>query len=447
MENTNKKSKNKIIILSVFVAVLAVLTIVFCVLYAVTKSSYETSSINLENIYQRSFYDLVDNINNTETKLAKLVSSKNKKYTKKLLSEIYESANNAQNNLSYLPISMNGIPDTIKFVNQVGGYTLTLSKREDSQLNDEDRKTLNRLYVSIADIKFKLNEISRDIVDGYNISSKSKNAKEDYTEFTQLMRTTKTSTTDYPVMIYDGPFSDTVVNKEVKGLNFPELTEGEVREKALKLFKDSRISFAGEASGKFDTYDYNIKLPNKIEYYAQFTKKGGNLLTLSSYSDKDTVKYSLDQAIKVAENFAKGQGISNMKCVWSDVLDNDVYLNLAPVVNNVIYYPDLIKVKVDLASGEILGWEASTYYTNHVDRELPAVTFSSASAKKEIGEGYTIESVRLALSPLEYNREVLTHEIKCKNGESVYYFYINVQTGETENILKVIETSNGNLLM
>ena len=140
MENTTNKSKNKIIILSVFVAVLAVLTIVFCVLYAVTKTGYETTSINLENIYQRSFYDLVDNVNNTEIKLAKLISSKDKKYTKKLLTEIHESTNSAQNNLSYLPVSMNGIPDTIKFVNQVGGYTLTLSQREDSQLNDEDRK-------------------------------------------------------------------------------------------------------------------------------------------------------------------------------------------------------------------------------------------------------------------------------------------------------------------
>jgi hypothetical protein len=106
---------------------------------------------------------------------------------------------------------MNGISDTIKFINQVDGYTTTLAKKGEDSLSTEDKTTLNRLYVSIADIKYKFNDISQKILKGYSISANSKNTKEDYTKFTNLIQETKSVDTDFPTMIYDGPFSDTVV--------------------------------------------------------------------------------------------------------------------------------------------------------------------------------------------------------------------------------------------
>ena len=68
-------------------------------------------------------------------------------------------------------------------------------------------------------------------------------------------------------------------------------------------------------------------------------------------------------------------------------------------------------------------------------------------AKSKISSDFKIISSAVALSPLDYNREVLTYEFKCtKNGET-YYFYYNAESGQEENILKVVHTENGNLLM
>jgi germination protein YpeB len=214
-------------------------------------------------------------------------------------------------------------------------------------------------------------------------------------------------------------------NKEIKGLNFSEIAQSEVKELAAKIFDNSKVSFVNETNGKFSTYDYNIKLDNGLSLYAQLTKKGGRLLTLSSYTDNSAKNYTIEQAITIAEEFAKKQGINDVECVWSDIVENNAYVNLAPVVDKIIYYPDLIKVKIDLSSGEVLGWEATTYYTNHTERDLPAVVYSSANAQKSIDGSFTIEAVELALSPIEdYNEEVLTYEIKCTKGGSIYYFYI-----------------------
>lgn len=451
-------SKASFITLIVFIVVLTILMTVFCILYAINKYSYENSAVSLENIYQRSFFDLVDNVNNAEVKLAKLVNSNGGEYSKKLLNEIHENANDAQNNLSYLPISMNGIPETTKFINQLSGFTSVLSLEKENLMSDENLKTLKELNNTISEIKYKLNEVSMDIMKGYNIS-KNSNIKEniDYTNFTSKIQQIKTFDEEYPTMIYDGPFSDSVVNKKIKGLNFTEISKDQALKIASKIFptqttskeenkSEFSLKYIGETKGKFATYDFNIKKGNS-DYYAQITKFGGKLLTLSSYSNRSNKIISNSKAIQIALDFAKQQGLENMECVWSDLVGNDTYLNLAPVINNIIYYPDLIKVKVDLGTGEILGWEATSYYTNHVDRELKKPTITKNQARNNISSDFKVLSSRLALSPLEYNREVLTYEFKCSKNGAIYYFYYNAYDGTLENILKVIQTENGSLLM
>ena len=452
-------SKAGVITLIVFVVVLGIMMTVFCVLYAINKNAYNTTSVNLENIYQRSFYDLVDNINNTETKLGKLTNSTDDTYSKKLLSEIEETATNAQNNISFLPISMNGIPETSKFLNKLGGFTKTLSM-SDGEISESDKETLKLLHNTVSEIKYHLSEISADISKGYSIIDNSKQTKADYTSFTTKFQ--KTTDVEFPTMIYDGPFSDSVTNTPVKGLNYEEIDKETAQEIAKNIFqvqnettseevgKKSNVQeiiYVGETDGKFNTFNFKIRLENGIEYYAQITKKGGKLLTLSSYADTKNINITKDEAINIAEAFAQKLEIKNMKCVWSAQARGDIYLNLAPVENGIILYPDLIKVKVDMATGNVLGWEATPYYTNHTSRSLPTATYSKAMAKSKISSDFKIISSAVALSPLDYNREVLTYEFKCtKNGET-YYFYYNAESGQEENILKVVHTENGNLLM
>lgn len=452
MENVKEEkttlSKKSVITLIVFTIVLGILAITFCILYAVDMTKLERTSINLENVYQRTFYDLVDNVNNTEIKMSKLLASTDNDYSNELLLEINDNLTSAQNQISYLPISMNGIDETTKFINQLGGYTSTLAKNTKSgkTLSTEERVKLRELYNSIYGLKIKLNQISAKINQGYNISDNASASKEDYNKFTQNLRQIKANDQDYPSMIYDGPFSDSTCNKEIKGLNFDEISRQEAEVIAKEIFKNADVKFATETNGKFQTYDFNV-IQNNLNLYVQITKKGGKLLTISSKNNRNAEKITHNEAIKIAEDFVSNLGIANMQCVWTDKIQSDVYLNLAPVINDVIIYPDLIKVKVDLDSGSIVGYEACAYYTNHVERNLQPARISKTAAKNKIDSKYKIETIRLALSPIEYKGEILTYEFKCKYQGSTYYIFINASTGAEENILKVIETQNGNLLM
>lgn len=451
MENKESKSnlsKKTVVTLIVFTIVFGILALTFCVLYAIDMTKLQQTSTNLENIYQRTFYDLVESVNNTETKMSKLLASSDSNYSNQLLLEINDNLTNAENQLSYLPISMNGISDTTKFINQLGGYTSTLAKntKGGKQITNEEKTKLRELYNSIYGIKIKLNQISNKINKGFNISANANPGKEDYNKFTKNLMQIKNNDQDYPTMIYDGPFSDSTCNKEIKGLNFAEVSKEEAQKIVEKIFENSKVEFSNETNSKFKTYDFYV-MKNNLKLYVQITKAGGKLLTISALNDKKAENISHEKAIQTAEQFAENLGIKNMKCVWTDVIKSDAYINLAPIINDVIIYPDLIKVKVDLATGEITGYEACAYYTNHTDRQLARATISKSEAQNKIDDKYNIQTVKLALSPIEYEGEILTYEFKCCYQGSTYYIYINANTGEEENILKVIETQNGNLLM
>lgn len=452
MENVENKnvliSKKSYITLIVFAVVLGVMAVVFSVLYAINMKNLNTTSVNLEKVYQRTFYDLVDSVNNTENKLSKLLATNDIDYANNLLQEINDNVTNAEIQLSYLPISMNGIPETTKFINQIGGYTNSLVKKtKTSQLSKEEKNKLNELYNSIYGIKINLQKVSNEINNGYVISKNIDVGKEDYNKFTKEFQQIKALDQDYPTMIYDGPFSDAVLNKEIKGLNFEEVSKEEAQKVLENIYpNNNKIDFVSESNGKFQTYDFNVEL-NNIKLYAQITKKGGKLLTVSAIRNGYEENKTMEEAIANSKQFLEKMGIENMQCVWNDKLQADAYLNFAPVINNIVVYPDLIKIKVDLSSGEIIGYEACTYYTNHTQRNISSATISKETAKSKIDDQYKIENIQLVLSPIEYEGEILTYEFKCSYKGSTYYIYINAKTGEYENILKVIETKDGNKLM
>ena len=210
---------------------------------------------------------------------------------------------------------------------------------------------------------------------------------------------------------------------------------------------DDNIKYLAETNGKFKTFDFSVRLNDNISLYIQITKNGGKILTVSGYGDSDTKNISLTEAIAKVKELAKKQTGATFDCVWSDIVGGDAYLNLAPVQNGVVLYPDLIKAKVDLSSGEMVGYSASSFYTNHTKRQISSAEFGKESADKKIPQGYNVEMSRLCLAPLDYGQEILCYEYKCIKNDETYYIYINAQTGITENILKVVETNDGNKLM
>ena len=446
-----KSLKNKNTRLMILALVLGVALVAFVVLYSLSMSKQTELKIDLENIYQKNFNELVDNVNNSEIKLSKVLASDYNSYAKKMLNEISKNTSMASNNLSSLPVSINGIDETIKFINQVSGYTQSLANKMEKgeSLSNEDIKTLTELKYAFDDLKNNINKLSKDIYRG-NIYSESNKLDGDYNNFTIKLQNVKAGDVDYPTMIYDGPFSDSTLNKEIKKKKKTVVSKEIVLEKLQNIFKNvasSNFEFLGETNGKFKTYDYELLTSDNNSIYVQVTQNGAELLTMSCADGNNQENYTIDEAKEIAKNFTKLAGVDMMECVWSDIVSGDAYINLAPVKDNIILYPDLIKVKVDLNTGNVVGYEASSYFTNHTTRQLEKAQISKEVAESKVPKMYQRKETRLVLAPLDYNREMLCYETTCTKDGDTYYIYVNAISGLVENILKTVETDNGNLLL
>ena len=450
METVEVKRTNRA--LTIVTIILSIAVITLGILYGISVSSNIKYQTSLENVYQKNFYELVDEVNNAETKLNKILASNSNEYRAKLLKEVSKNANEAQTRLNMLPYSINGLADTITFVNKLSGYTETLAKNLDDgkNLGSENIATLEKVYNSVVDIKKYLNTMSKQMWEGFSITDSSLKMDGDYNYLTKQLTAMNGSDIEYPTMIYDGPFSDSQINKEVKGLNFSDVSMEVAKNNLGKILTDipvDELSFSGESNGHFQTYDFSYQNADGKYIFAQMTKKGGKLLTLSSPNIYNSKKIELQNAEKIAINFSNKCGIDDVVVVWSDIIGDDAYINLAPKISGVIIYPDLIKVKVDLDKGDVLGYEASSYYMNHTDRKILPARLSESAARQMVNSSLKVKDSKLALIPLEYDREVLCYEFTCTMEGSTYYVYINAINGIEENILKVVNTDNGSLLM
>ena len=482
------------------VAILSSIIVVMGVVLFSTNSTLTETSMNLENLYQRSFYDLVNNVNNMEVEVSKLMVTNDSTSQQKSLAKLKQQSSDAENSLSLLPINENVLEKTTRFMNQFNGYCTSLITYKDGKIENEDYETLGKIYSSIEIIKKELNAIMDKVMKGYKISdhiSEDANKSDFSLNFVGLSN----DTVEYPSMIYDGPFSDSTIQRKIKGWPETEITENDSENLITKIFENkiTNLNYLGETQGNFVTYDFGVNTEDGKNYFVQVTKNGGFLLTISSnilsngnseeYTtevikddsvvDKNTEKTDTNDdnalnkaenggldgsegvkvesvnninketktAVLMAESFAEKLGLENMKCVWSASSEQISYINLAPVIDDIIMYPDLIKVKVDLNNNSIIGWEATSYAYNHTQRDELIPELTEAEAKKLVSKNLQIDSQKLCVIPLEFVGETLAYEFAGTYNDFNYYLYIDAYTGNQVKVLKVVQTDEGELVL
>ena len=447
---TIKKKNRAITALSITTALLALSTTGLAIGLGISEKNSSNYQYKLENVYQSNFYSLLDSVNNLDNKLSKLNNSSSSSYQRKLLLEASSNASEAEISIASLPLSQNDIQDTVKMVNQISGYTTTLADKlaQGQSLTNDDMQTLENVSQSVSALKIQLNEFARKLDKGYQILGASMDIDADGNRFSTSFSSLKNNDVEYPTMIYDGPFSDSVVNSNIKGVTKEKVSKEKAQEHLESHFKSaSSIEYVGSTEGRFQTYNYRVTNSSEEKLYVQSLQQGGDILTISGAGELGEASIDDAEAKNIALEFAKLNGIENGQVVWSDTIENDIYFNIAPTQNSIILYPDLVKVKVNLVSGTVVGYDATAYFTNHTDRSLSKGSLTLEEGESKVPERFTASLTRFALVPLDYNREVVCVEVQAEDNENIFYFYYNVTNGNLENVLKVIETDNGNLLL
>lgn len=437
--------KKALISISIFCAVTIVA--LFCVLFSYLNTS-NLYATQLENVYKKNLYELVSSVNSVEVDISKIVATTSFDTQQKLLNSIYLSCNDIENNLEELPISHSKTQKVTNLYNILSGYTYSLI-RNNSELTDENLTSLEDLHTKCLIVMYDLNNYLNDINYNYSILEDVNYKNEEGSSFNGGFTETNVNDSSIPTLIYDGPFSDSVTNKEILGLGDVEITleqaESVVKDK-LKGYEIKSVKYEGDTSGKFATFNFTVKAKD-IDLYVQVSKLGGKIISINSSAENGEYNYDENLSKELAQNFALNLEYEDMYPVWSQVNGNVVYVNLAPLVDGVIYYPDLVKVKIDVTRAQVIGLDATNYCYNHTNRTGKTPNISTSTAKEKVGSKLEIKDTNLAVIPNEFVGETFAYEFICTWKDYEYYIYVDANTGEEVDILRVCNTTYGNLVI
>lgn len=407
------------------------------------------SDMMLEAGYQKSFYDTVEQVDNIDLNLSKVLATKDAQAMQIYLLDTAINSELAENDLQQLPLKDESKFYTTKLINQIGDFSKYLNKKlvNGDSLTEQDRAGLVQLYQANASLKAALQRIISKIGTNYSFNNLA-NAKDGdlvLDNFNELQNLS----VEYPELIYDGPFSDGVDRTQIKGLSGEQISKTEATGIFSKIFENYQVTMvedAGESQTKIECYNITAMLDGQ-PVYAQISKVGGKLIMFDYAGNCEEVNYSLNSAIEKAQEFLVAQGLKDLSPVW-DNLSNNVYtINFAYKQNKVIVYPDLVKVRVCADTGMVLGMEASSYYTNHTERLIASPSLSVSQAEENLSTMISVKSSALALVPIGNSTEKLCYEFMGEYDGSTYYVYIDAMTGRQVEMFKVIDSNEGSLLM
>ena len=414
----------------------------------------QTYQNTLNNEYNESFSEAVNLINNVENFLAKAMISKDSRIAAENLSQIWKEANLAMVYLSRIPFDSENQSQTIKFLNQVSDYSYALSRKNinNKDLTDEDFKNLEILTNYCMELQGTLNQLQEELYSGQvswdNLNKESNNLNfaqevDNVSPFTSI----ESNFSEYEGLIYDGAYSEHISSMEKKGLIGEDITEEKAKEKIKNFFDDEIESIKSNGyieNADIPLYDFTVKLKkHKEEYSIEISKKGGWLVALENDRNVKEEKISLDEANEIGKKYLEKIGFNNMKETYYTNLGNIVTVNYAYEQDGVIIYPDLIKVKIALDNGQILGCETSGYLNAHYHRKIVQNKITIEQAKEKINDKLKIDSERIAIIPTKWQTEKTCYEFKGTVSGKQFLVYINVETGEEEDILVILETEGG----
>jgi germination protein YpeB len=254
----------------------------------------------------------------------------------------------------------------------------------------------------------------------------------------------------YAGLIYDGAFSENQENGLKKAIVGNEINEEEAEEIAKKFIGEDKTekvtqnSEGSENNSSIDCYKFNVQTVNKLNYSISVSKIGGKVVLMNCNRTVENENITADDAVKIGRDFLTNRGYTNMRETYYMDNENILTVNYAYQQDQVIVYPDLIKVKIAMDNGEILGMEATKYLNSHEDnRDISSVKITEEQAKKLVNPKLELKSTNLAIIPTEWNTEILCWELKGRTEDNDFLVYINAKTGEEEDILMIINSDEG----
>ena len=400
----------------------------------------------VQNGYMQAYGELTDDLYELETALSKLMAVSSPAQYVLLLDEVWRLSGSAVSNMSHLPVSHVDTAELNQFIVRLGDYAHALTKKavNGGMITEEDTENIAKLRNSCASLaaeheqKLSAGEIPDGESDAYYVQAEETQYKEgeDIAKF--------------PTLIYDGPFSESSEKLQPLGLKGAEVDQ-QTAEGIAENIAGMDLTFSGANEGQIPAYEFSLSDESGSWAEVSVTKQGGMLLYyMSSPAGNAQGKPEEAEGRKyrdIALAKLRELGYGEMQSAYAQYYDGVAVINFAAVQDGVLLYSDLVKVWVDRESQRVCGIDARNYLFSHRQREFAQPQVSKEEAQSMLSSALQVQGHAMALIPVTPETEVLCHEFKCTLGEDSYILYINAANGREEQIFKIIDSEDGQLVI
>ncbi|MBU5590294.1 germination protein YpeB [Clostridium sp. MSJ-4] len=448
----------KRIIYTLVVTLIVVFSSTFAILMTLERTDYRNY---LQSQYSKSIYELVTAVDNIQDNLSKSAIAGDKDQRLLIFEEIFRYSTMASDRLHSLPIPQERINETSKFLIQVGDYCYSLVKgsMNGEEITDDQLDAIDSLsdqsYTLRENLTGLLQEINEGKVKWGEIRKKATGvlAKNDENLVSEKFQGIQKQIAQYPSLIYDGPFSDNILEIEPKVNQEEEISVENAKEALKKAIGGREIKEiqekSSESNTKIESYGFNVVLNGRDEkenIVCDVSKKGGKIIYLMDNRGIKQPTITVEDAVERGKSYLDSLGYKNMIPTYTLKYEDNITINYVYSIDNIAVYPDQIKLKMALDDGSVVGMEAEKYLVSHTDkRELPKISIAADQGRKNVGKRLNINNIRLAVIPTEMNKEALCYEYSGNYRDEEYKVYIDVVTGSPQRIIKIINTPNGQL--
>ena len=405
--------------------------------------------LQLENGYSSCLDEFNAAINNITLTLNKARFVTTPEQLSSIAAKLLSEAETSKAALSQLPAAEE-LTVLNRFLSQVGIFALSVSKKliSSQELSLEDSKNFDLLSQTANKISQAVNDthITYNNADYWasELDSKLDNQIDGETLAASL-GALEEELSDFPTLVYDGPYSDHILEKEPQMIisaqtvdeNTALETAAKVAECEIKALKNGGNMEGSIPAFRFVGEGVSVAVSKKGGFPVYMRQERTVLSTVISY----------EQAVIKAERYLERIGMNNLIPTYYFANEGVCVVNFAFVDGETVCYTDLVKVGVAMDDGQIMLYEASGYITNHRDRTFKTPAYSADDALKLVSDKLTVKSIAMTLIPTDFATEVRCYEFACTSGDGQEILvFINAETLQEENVLILLKSDGGTLV-
>lgn len=413
----------------------------------------------LVNRYQQRFFDALGHVENVEVLLSKALVSSSPRESIRYLSELWQQAFSAQANLNALPLEQGTLMRTSRFLTQAGdfGFMLTQRLADHEPISGHDYATLQRLHSEVTTLGEELqrvvqqaaggqmpwSELQRGTAARLNPFARRVSSNDEFVRIDRQLQ-------EFPTLVYDGPFSDHIDERMPRGLGSERVDAAAAREIArqfVPLSAAERETFfteqvsATDEGAPLSTWGVAVRQTGRTapDFLLDVTQQGGHVVWMINPRPVGDRTLALDEAVEIAHAFLAERDFTSFELTYPVVEESRAIIPFAAADGDILLYPDQVKVTVALDNGDVVGFEALQFLMSHHERQLPEPAISADDAAGRLNGDLEVIDTRLAVIPRPDLSELLTWEVRARQGDNLYHVYFDAATGDEAQVLRIIE--------